>query len=197
MDEQDIKKRLLDHVDPNRRNFVRQILGGAAFVAPLIATFSIDSLVAPEEARASNVCKVDEEGYAGPQVFQAHFSDPSHTTTASGVATFVIMANPPGSFSVQTAQVDYTLVLTGNTTFVKGKIYSNRDNEGEVAHFTDFPSGKIDASKLSSLCKFYEFLDGLDAEYSTLEVDVTVAGTPYTLTGTIKSKTAAVITLGP
>jgi hypothetical protein len=62
MDGQDIEKRLLDRVDPNRRSFVRQILGGAALVAPLVATSSIDSLIAPEEARAANACAVGRGG---------------------------------------------------------------------------------------------------------------------------------------
>jgi hypothetical protein len=44
MDEPDGKKKLLEQVDPERRDFARRILGGAPFVAPLIATFSIDGL---------------------------------------------------------------------------------------------------------------------------------------------------------
>ena len=195
MDEQDIKKRLLDHVDPNRRSFVRQILGGAAFVAPLIATFSIDSLTAgePEGVRESNTCAVDDQGYAGPAVFQVSFSDPSHSTHANGTATFTITANPPGTFSVKTAEVIYSLFLAPGATFCKAFILSY--DQVVVCYLEDTKHGVIDKGTIM-LCDFDEFLIGLDSEGSTIVVLVEVQGQKYELTGTIKSKGASVITLG-
>jgi len=191
MDENGIEKRLLDHVDPNRRSFVRQILGGDALVAPLVATFSIESLIAPEEARAANSCPVDDTGYAGPSVFQASFKDPTHTTHANGVATFVITANPPGTFSVKTAQVHYSILLAPGTTLDYASVLVHGEEVDLVAN------GVIDKSNLNSLCNFEEFLDGLDSEGSTIVVYVVVQDAHYTLTGTIKSVPPTVITLGP
>jgi hypothetical protein len=46
MDEREGQHRLIERVDPDRRDFVRRILGDSAFVSPLIATFSIDGLTA-------------------------------------------------------------------------------------------------------------------------------------------------------
>ena len=193
MDKREIEKRLLDHVDPNRRSFVRQILGGAALVAPLVATFSIESLIAPEEARAANSCPVDDTGYAGPALYQVHFKDPNHTTTANGTATFQIMAHPPGTFSVKTAQVSYSIVLAPPATFVSA--YVTIHGEGVAA--LNSQHGVIDKKDLMSLCGFDEFLDGLDSEGSMIYVTVEVQGTQYTLSGTIKSVPPSIITLGP
>jgi hypothetical protein len=51
MDKPDGKHKLLEQVDPHRRDFARRMLSGAAFVAPLIATFSIDGLTVTWIAR--------------------------------------------------------------------------------------------------------------------------------------------------
>jgi hypothetical protein len=193
MDKRDIEKRLLDHVDPNRRSFVRQILGGAALVAPLVATFSIESLIAPEEARAANTCPVKDTGYAGPALYQVHFKDPSHTTTANGTATFQIMGNPPGTFSVKTAQVYYSIVLAPPAVFESAYIESHGEDVADL----NGTKGVIDQSCLKYLCGMEEFLDALDSEYSTIVVCVEVQGTPHTLSGVIKSVPPTVITLGP
>jgi hypothetical protein len=113
MDKREIGKRLLDHIDPNRRSFVRQIFGGVALLAPLIAI----SLMAPEGARAQNPCSVEDTGYAGPALYQVHFKDPSHTTHANGVATFQITGSPL-AFPVQTAQAYYSIVLAPPASLV-------------------------------------------------------------------------------
>ena len=193
MDKREIEKRLLDHVDPNRRSFVRQILGGAALVAPLVATFSIESLIAPEEARASNSCSVDDTGYAGPALYQVHFKDPNHTTTANGTATFQIMAHPPGTFSVKTAQVYWSIVLSPPAVYESTSIYSHGEDVADLNGLI----GVLDHSFLRYLCGMEEFLDALDSEGSMIYVTVEVQGTQYTLSGTIKSVPPSIITLGP
>jgi hypothetical protein len=193
MDPQDVKKKLLDHVDPNRRSFVRQILGGAALVAPLVATFSIESLVAPEEARAANSCPAEDTGYAGPQVYQSHFKSATHATTANGEITFVIMGNPPGTFSVSSAQVSYSIVLPATTTFLNGHV----EFDGEDVAKLD-KSGVIGQNDVNKLCGMAEFLDALDSEYSTVVINVDFKGEgPFQLTGVIKSTGTSVITLNP
>jgi hypothetical protein len=194
MDERDIEKRLLDHVDPNRRSFVRQILGGAAFVAPLIATFSIDSLIAPEEARASNTCSVEDTGYAGPQVYQSHVKSATHATTANGEVMLVIMGNPPGTLSVESAQVSYSIVLPPGTTFEDGHV----EFDGNDVAKLDSTNGVIAKKNVNKLCGMAEFLDALDSEGATAVVNVLFGGEgPFKLTGTIKSTGPSIITLGP
>jgi hypothetical protein len=46
MDEREGKSKLIEHVNPDQRDFVRRILGDSAFASPLIATFSMDGLTA-------------------------------------------------------------------------------------------------------------------------------------------------------
>jgi hypothetical protein len=74
-------KSILEHVPPARREFLRRLLAGSAFAAPVFATFSIDALTATS-AQAQTfanagfyfpnaVCATDT-GYVGPTAFQAH-----------------------------------------------------------------------------------------------------------------------------
>jgi hypothetical protein len=46
--------RALESVDAGKRETLRKLILGAAFVAPVVATFSIDGLVS--RARASSYC---------------------------------------------------------------------------------------------------------------------------------------------
>lgn len=54
MDEHEVNEKVLSRVDAHRRDFVKRLLAGAAFAAPVLATFSIDALT-PQEALAQNV----------------------------------------------------------------------------------------------------------------------------------------------
>jgi hypothetical protein len=42
VDQPDGRKKLIEHVEPKRRELVSRILDGGVFVSPLITTFSID-----------------------------------------------------------------------------------------------------------------------------------------------------------
>ena len=37
-------ERVLDKIDPDKRQFIGKLIGTTAFVAPLVASFTIDSL---------------------------------------------------------------------------------------------------------------------------------------------------------
>ncbi len=56
MEERDNCRKIVERVDPDRRNFVKRFLAGAAFAAPVLTTFAIDAL-SPHSANAmqSNV----------------------------------------------------------------------------------------------------------------------------------------------
>jgi len=41
-------KSLLDHVDPDKRQFIGKLIGTSAFVAPLVASFSMANIVNAE-----------------------------------------------------------------------------------------------------------------------------------------------------
>ncbi len=44
MSKDGLSNRVLNHVDPSRREFVKRVLASAAFAAPVVAAFSIESL---------------------------------------------------------------------------------------------------------------------------------------------------------
>jgi hypothetical protein len=79
----DDSSKVFDLVDPARRGFLKSVLAGAAFAAPVIATFSVESLTASSvhamggpnsvQNMSNQVC-VSDLGYVGPSSFQAHVS---------------------------------------------------------------------------------------------------------------------------
>ncbi len=59
MEERAINQKVLSRVDANRRTFVKRMLTGAAFAAPVLATFTMDAL-APSSAQAQCLnCTLD------------------------------------------------------------------------------------------------------------------------------------------
>jgi PEP-CTERM motif len=54
MEEREANERVLGRVEAHRRDFVKRILTGAAFAAPVLATFSIDALT-PRSAEAQGL----------------------------------------------------------------------------------------------------------------------------------------------
>lgn len=46
-----MSERVLQHVSPGRRQFLKKLLAGAAFASPVIATFSVEALM-PDPAYA-------------------------------------------------------------------------------------------------------------------------------------------------
>ena len=48
MSEPQPDKPLLDHVDPEKRQFIGKLIGTGAFVAPLVASFSMANIVNAE-----------------------------------------------------------------------------------------------------------------------------------------------------
>lgn len=72
--------RHLEKIDPSRREFFRRLLLGAAYLAPLVASFSLDNLfVAPVRAQGSNI------GYLCPSnlTFPSNLADVVITKSAS------------------------------------------------------------------------------------------------------------------
>jgi hypothetical protein len=74
-------KSILEHVPQARREFLRRLLAGSAFAAPVFATFSIDALTATSAQAQTfanagfyfpNAVCAQDTGYVGPTIFQAH-----------------------------------------------------------------------------------------------------------------------------
>jgi len=195
MNEREGKKSLIDHVAPNRRDFVRRILAGTAFVPPLIATFSIDTLTAnaADDQLDSNSCNVQDQGYVGPNYFQAHVSDPKKDTRANGVGTFLIVPAILPPASVSTAKIETTLVMTGNTTVDSAHIEVFGNNVCSVPP----QGGTITAADVHGLCDFDGLLEALAAGIATLVCKVTVSSSPFTLKGPILPASPITIKLNP
>jgi len=45
---------ILDHVDPEKRQFIGKLIGTGAFVAPLVASFSMANIVNAEAQSINN-----------------------------------------------------------------------------------------------------------------------------------------------
>jgi hypothetical protein len=56
------QKKVLDSVDSNRRGFLKRLLG-VGFAAPVIASFSIESLTNTAQAQNPNQAGFDDELY--------------------------------------------------------------------------------------------------------------------------------------
>jgi len=188
MKEPESKKNLVDQVDPNRRSFVARLLGAAAFVPPLIATFSMDALT----ARASEPlnCNIDE-GYVGPNQFQAYLSGPG--TRANGVATFTITSPSNQPPSVCLAGVTYTLKLTKGASAVDGVIIF----KGKC--IVNLPIGTPAAiNDYNGLCDLDELLDDLKSGHAIMQLVITSNGKEFTLSGSITpSVNSFIIELDP
>jgi hypothetical protein len=195
MNEGEGRKKLIDHVDPHRRDFVRRILGGAAFVAPLIATFSIDSLTAnaADEQFNANACEVEDSGYVGPNTFLAYISDPKRLTRANGIGTFVILPSFMNPTSVNAATLGFTLGVTENATITSAYIsVGGRDVCTLPPH-----GGSITALNVHALCDFDDLLGSLAAGLASLVCVITIGSGLFTLTGPIVPASPVVIKLKP
>jgi len=171
------QKRIIDNVEPNRRSFVMHILGGAAFVAPMIATFSMDNLTA--QVQLPLHCNISE-GYVGPNEFQAFLSGPG--TRANGVATFII-TTPPNEPLLCVTDVTYSLQLTKGASAANGVIVF------EGANIVNLPVGTPAAIKgtvnLVGLCDLDELLVDLRSGKATMNLQVLVHGEEFVLSGPI------------
>ena len=192
MDELEGKKRLVAHVDPNRRGFVKQILG-AAFVPPLVATFAMDSLMADEvaEPRNANACQVEDPGYVGPNAFQSLVFDPTHGTRSNGVIGFLIEVSPMNPRSLASAKIIVGILLTPGSTYQSGQLEIN----GNPVCNLPATGGSITSQELQALCDFDELLQAMASGIVKVIIKILFHGEPYTLTGTVIPASPIIITL--
>jgi hypothetical protein len=50
--------RVLSKIDPEKRQFIGRLIGTTAFVAPLVATFAMDSMTVSEALPANQSLKI-------------------------------------------------------------------------------------------------------------------------------------------
>ena len=130
------KDRILNQVGDSRRDFVKRVLIGAPFAAPVIASFAIGNLavepalarsamgspVPPGPACASGVGSypihaLPDPGYVGPNQFRAHVTDTSGNTRVNGEVSIEVHGN-------HTAGIDIDMIkgalVTGAQLAING-----------------------------------------------------------------------------
>ena len=183
---------ILNRIDPNRREFVRRVLGYTAFAAPIITTFSIESL-APDTALAqsgtcsvgtpqpvSGVC-VPDTGYVGPAEFQAHVEDRSGNTRVNGEVFINVFPNSTAAITLQ---------------MVKGAQVQSAYLAINCVDIVNIPlSGNpiINASNLINMCDFDQFLEALASQQVTAIVSGTYAGNSFNAQGPVTTAPLSVV----
>lgn len=111
---------VLNSVDESRRDFLRKVIVGTAFAAPLMASFSMDGLLinAAEASCASNMFTSNmfcsNMPYTGPSEFEADLT--GTTTTAEGEATFKLTMD--GEALAYKLKVDSSVTVQDACIFV-------------------------------------------------------------------------------
>ena len=106
-------KRLLDEVDPGRRDFFKMVVAASAFAVPLVQSFSMDGLApAAEGAAVANMsCLVSNQTgqpYSGPARFKAILRDSSGKIR--GRARFDLLGD---CADIADIRLQYSLTISG------------------------------------------------------------------------------------
>jgi hypothetical protein len=195
--------KVLDHVDPARREFLKRLLAGAAFAAPVVATFSIDALTAdPAYAFANTTnttnipniahCTADV-GYVGPTQFQAHVSGgPGGLLGGQGRVNGEVTLNLVVSGQVVTA-IHGTVTLVSGATITSVSIVAGPTLTKTVpvtgGAFT-IQSANLDTTKV---CDLDEVADLMASGEARFQVTGTEAGKNFTIAGMIIPVTSSQI----
>jgi hypothetical protein len=198
--------RIFDQLDPSRRDFVKRVLAGAAFAAPVIATFSIESLgvtaayaqgasgsssvssSAPSGSNpgASSGPCLQDLGYVGPERFEAHVADTSGNTRVNGELAIKIDGDYDAARSAE-VRLDMTRdsVVTSAYLAINGVNVVNlplvEHHEADPHYYT----GKICSSDIMNLCDFDALLQSLASQLVTAFVLGTYLGTSFSAQGAV------------
>jgi hypothetical protein len=203
----DKTNRVLEAVNPARREFMKKLLAGAAFAAPIVATFSIDTLTAnaapaflPNTVYYPNSSCPTDAGYSGPTFFLAHVS----VKTAAPYAKPPKPPNGPKA-PVVNGEVEFVLLPTNggylnaiqvDLQFVDGVtldtllIYTT-PGPGPAPAVTKSLGGSpavlIFASDLNTkvVCDLDELVDDMAAGLATAVVTGTYQGSSFVAAGPI------------
>lgn len=189
------EKNLFAHVDPARRDFLKKLLAGAAFAAPVIATFSIEALTAdkaygtpsPNSSNTTNITNqicAGDVGYVGPTNFQAHVAvGPVFTPVenrVNGEANITVYLNSPSSVGEILVNVQMVPFATVNSVTILAELLP-------AATMTGGSSFILTTSNLNTrvACDLDELADLIASGGCVLTVEGSFSGRPYTATGVI------------
>jgi hypothetical protein len=215
MSKDGIGNRVLNHVDPSRRDFVKRVLAGAAFAAPVVASFSIESLYvnaaygqsSSSSSASSSACNISgscrclaDPGYVGPAVFQAYVEDTSGNTRVNGELAFVIRGD--GDFDRDdpngtVANVSFSLTKDAQVTSayltINGQEVATIPLEDSHELGKHDLTGKIKASDLLNLCDFDALLQAMASQQVVAVVQGTYSGWSFNAQGSVTPASASPI----
>ncbi len=187
---------ILSHVNPSRRTFVKHVLTGAAFAAPVIASFSIESLlVDPAYGQSANSssatsahgstgpCLADL-GYVGPALFQAYIEDVSGNTRVNGVLTVRVHTDGHSADVYPLLTRDAEIASASLT--INGITVANivLHDEGEFGNHVIV--GQIGAANITGLCDFDSLLQAMASRTVTAAVGGTYSSEPFNAQGLVE-----------
>lgn len=198
MSEEGPENRLLSQVAPSRRGFVKSVLAGAAFAAPVIASFSVENLEirsangqilnSSQSAylSSSNPCLPDL-GYVGPSFFQAYVLDISGSTRVNGQVSFNIQQDGKalGVRMRMTRDASASAVnLSVNGVNVATVQLGGGDNNG-FGRRNNESQGRITAADVTGLCDFDSLLQALASQTVKAVVQGTYASSSFDAQGLV------------
>jgi len=196
MSEESSSKRLLSQVAPSRRGFVKSVLAGAAFAAPVIASFSVENMeVASAEGQSyfcsssaspSQCCRPDL-GYVGPAFFQAYVLDISGATRVNGQLNFNLEQDGKslGVRMRMTRDVAVSSVyLVANSTEIATVQMATPDHD-DFGRRDGGSEGRITAADLVRLCDFDALLQAIASQTVTAVVQGSYASTSFNAQGSV------------
>lgn len=196
MPEEHSSNRLLSQVAPSRRGFVKSVLAGATFAAPVIASFALENMeIRSADGQTLNGSQsvyssmnrcLPDLGYVGPSFFQAYVLDISGSTRVNGVLTFSVEQDGK-SIGVRMrmsrdASVS-TVSLTVNSVNVANvQLHSDHDGFGRGDNESE---GRITAADVISLCDFDALLQAMASQTAKAVVLGSYASSSFDAEGSI------------
>lgn len=180
------RNEILNHVEPNRRDFVKRVLAGAAFAVPVVATFSIESLFVDSAYAQSGCgssssigygCCLPDLGYVGPSVFQAYVADVGGGTRVNGEVILTVDNDRDHGQTSTTLRVRVRLtqdapVSTAYLT-INGSMVAVMELHSSNGFDHHDQSGSVGAADLRAICDFDSLLQAMAGQ----QVMVVLQGT--------------------
>jgi len=201
--------RILSKVDDRRRDFVKRVLVGAGFAAPVIASFSIGSLsvdaalaqdqshlrvhadaVVVSSGPACSVSSVGPHlpdlGYVGPGNFQAYVYDVSGSTRVNGEVSINVHGDRTAGIDID---MNKDAVVTSAYLFINGVSVATLPIQGNP---------NISISNLCNLPDFDALLQAMALQRVTAVVNGSYYGTAYSAQGpVIPASSGGIVQLNP
>jgi hypothetical protein len=205
MSEEGSSNRLLSQVAPSRRGFVKSVLAGATFAAPVIASFGLENMEIRSadgqiinssqsvylsssvysSSSSLNRCLPDL-GYVGPSFFQAYVLDISGSTRVNGVLTFSVEQDGK-SLGVRMrmsrdASVSAVSLTVNSVNVANVQLHNDHDGFGRRDNESE---GRITAADVIGLCDFDALLQAMASQTAKAVVLGSYASSSFDAEGSV------------